>query len=184
MGGYGSGARSHWWRGPKKTAVEQCRQLDAAQLTREGVLRADLRTQGRWCWWRDEARTEEKASIDYEVDTTAQPPWLRLYYRFLADGKAVNYRLGLAVTRPHFGGHRWWFICPLLINGRQCGRRVRKLYLPPHSSYFGCRHCHELTYTSCQESHKYDGLARGLARNLGSDSATVKRIIDGLGKGP
>jgi hypothetical protein len=27
-------------------------------------------------------------------------------------------------TRPHFGGLRWWFVCPRL------NRRVRKLCLP------------------------------------------------------
>jgi hypothetical protein len=31
---------------------------------------------------------------------------------------------------------------------------VGKLYLPPHCRYFGCRHCHDLTYTSCQQHDK------------------------------
>jgi hypothetical protein len=31
---------------------------------------------------------------------------------------------------------------------------VGKLYLPPPARYFGCRHCHDLTYTSCQEHDK------------------------------
>lgn len=31
-----------------------------------------------------------------------------------------------------------------------CGRRVRRLYLV--GRYFGCRHCHALTYTSTQQS--------------------------------
>jgi hypothetical protein len=45
---------------------------------------------------------------------------------------------------------RWWFVCPLSRNGIACHRRVRKLYLS--GRYFGCRHCHRLTYRSSQES--------------------------------
>ena len=38
----------------------------------------------------------------------------------------------------------------LVRNNVACGRRVRKLYLS--GRYFGCRHCHNLTYRSRQES--------------------------------
>jgi pyruvate-formate lyase-activating enzyme len=38
---------------------------------------------------------------------------------------------------------------------------VAKLYLPPGSRYFGCRHCHNLTYQSCKEHDKrVDALAK------------------------
>ena len=40
------------------------------------------------------------------------------------------------------------------------------LYLPPGGKYFGSRQAHGLTYTSCQESGKYDGLFRRLAAAL------------------
>jgi hypothetical protein len=184
MGGSGSGAHYyHWWRGTKKTVVEHCRQLDAVRFTREGVLRAGAWSAGSWCWWRDAERTEKEASVCYEVDTTAEPPWLRLSYNIKATGDELDYRVGLVATRPRFGGLRWWFICPLSVNGQECDRRVRKLYLPPGGRYFGCRHCHELTYTSCQESHKYDGLYGLMARNTGYDLATVRRLMNRLGKG-
>ena len=88
----------------------------------------------------------------------------------------------LTTTRPHFGGLRWWFCCPLRVEGRPCGRRVGKLYLPPGGRYFGCRHCYDLTYTSCQESRKYDGLARFLAGDLGTDLATAKELMREIGK--
>ena len=50
----------------------------------------------------------------------------------------------LAVTQPHFGGERFWFIC-------ECGRRVGRLYLPHEQTIFRCRQCYELTYRSAQE---------------------------------
>ena len=44
----------------------------------------------------------------------------------------------------------WWFICPLIKDGIACNRRVLKLYIGG-GKYFGCRHCYELTYQSCQK---------------------------------
>jgi hypothetical protein len=62
--------------------------------------------------------------------------------------------------------------------------RVGKLYLPLGSRYFGCRHCHELTYASCQESHKYDTMFRYMARETGWDFETVKEVMNRIGKKP
>jgi hypothetical protein len=56
------------------------------------------------------------------------------------------------------------------------------LYLPPRARYFGCRHCHDLTYTSCQESHKYDGVYRRLAASTGYDLDTVREALNQTGK--
>jgi hypothetical protein len=75
-------------------------------------------------------------------------------------------------------------VCPLRVDGRSCGRRVGKLYLPPAGGYFGCRHCHDLTYTSCQESHQFDGLYRMMALELGVGVKEVKRALRSLGEGP
>ena len=54
----------------------------------------------------------------------------------------------LVSTSPHYGGLRWWFICPVTVGGRACQRRVRKLYLPPGGRSFACRRCCQLSYTS------------------------------------
>ncbi len=148
MGGAGSGGHYHWWRAHKKTTVEACRELDVFSMARAGVLRAGVRDRGSWCWYRDAERKEKTACIDYEVDAAGPSPWLHLSYTFKDDNSSVDYRVGLATTRPHFGGLRWWFLCPLTVNGRACRRRVAKLYLPPSGRYFGCRHCYDLTYAS------------------------------------
>jgi hypothetical protein len=66
----------------------------------------------------------------------------------------MDYRINLTTSCPNFGGSRWWFLCPLVVAGRACSRRVRKLYLPPGGRHFGCRHCYSLTYESCQTSDK------------------------------
>jgi len=59
---------------------------------------------------------------------------------------------------------------------------VGKLHLPGRARYFGCRHCHDLTYTSCQESRKRDAFYRYMASELGEDFATLKREMSRLGK--
>jgi hypothetical protein len=54
----------------------------------------------------------------------------------------------------------YWLTCP------SCGRRAGTLYMPPMAQRFACRKCHDLTYTSCQESHKWDSLAPKLGLTL------------------
>lgn len=154
-----------------KTPVEDCRSLDANRWAQEGILRPGQYRRGSWVWYRGNERT---SSIGYEVDTTDMAaPWFRLFYNFTDSGEAVDETAGLAVTRPHFGGVRFWFTC------RHCGRRVGKLYLPPGGRYFRCRRCYDLTYTSCQESHRYDSLYASIASKVGLPAAVVKRISRG-----
>ena len=47
-----------------------------------------------------------------------------------------------------------FFVCPLVVRGSPCERRVGKLYLPPGGRYFGCRLCYDLTYESDQTHDK------------------------------
>jgi hypothetical protein len=51
----------------------------------------------------------------------------------------------LTTTRPHFGGRRWWIVCP-------CGRRVAALYGAAVAGSYRCRTCARLVYTSQRET--------------------------------
>ena len=75
----------------------------------------------------------------------------------------LDYRVYLETTPLPWGGVRYWFSCPLVTNGLRCTRRVGCLYLPPGGRYFGCRHCYNLTYTSSQEQHQFDGFYQSMA---------------------
>jgi hypothetical protein len=66
--------------------------------------------------------------------------------------KPVNYPVYLGWPDCHLGGTRAWFLCP----GRGCNGRVAILY---SGSYFVCRHCHNLAYSS-QREPEYERLAR------------------------
>lgn len=151
MGGSGSG---RWGAHSKRTTVEECRSLDSRQMQREQVLGAGVYRVGRWGWWDAETR-EERASIGYEVDTRkGKAPRLGLSYNLPRTRESLDYAVLLEQSRSIGGSAPWWFCCPLVRQGRPCGARVRKLYLPPGARYFGCRRCYRLTYRSCQESDK------------------------------
>ena len=91
--------------------------------------------------------------------------------------KEVSQSIVLKPTTPNYGGKRWWFICSLAKDGRLCNRRVATLHIPPGGIYFGCRSCYDLTYTSCQESHKFDSLFAHIAYETGSTPSAVKRNL-------
>ena len=174
MGGYGSGRH----RGAKST-VEGCHWIDANRWMREGILAADSRRRGRWVW-SDPDTGEEHSSIVYDVSTSGDGTGiLRLSYTLTRTQEALDYRVGLETTRPHLGGLRWWFTCPLVVDGRACRRRCGKLYLD--GKYFGCRRCHDLTYTSCRESHRFDSMWRQMGeRSWGCLPGWSSASCDGM----
>lgn len=82
--------------------------------------------------------------------------YVRLYYTQTdSDGKKedFDYKVRLTTTPCKYGGQRYWFICPLTVNGNHCGKRVGVLYKA--GDYFGCRHCHNLIYSSQKENRSY-----------------------------
>jgi hypothetical protein len=158
MGGFGS---TRWDAHTKANTVEDCRSLDIGQWVREGTIRPGYHLSGSWKW--SDARTGETTSVMGYESNALDPAaaWLRLYYTFTRTGESFDYRVRLQTTRPRYGGLRWWFTCPLVVNGRACERRVGKLYLPPGCRYYGCRVCYRLSYTSCQEhDSRVDRLVR------------------------
>jgi hypothetical protein len=143
MGGLGSGMweRDDWG---KKPSVEQCYTLDANEMARNGVFRVERA--GSYSW--NDQYGEPLFSVEFSTSLYNGNSWngspvLVLSYRL---PEAVCIPVFLQRTRPHFGGWRWWFTCSLIVGGVPCNRRVGKLYLPPGSLYFGCRHCHGLVY--------------------------------------
>lgn len=53
---------------------------------------------------------------------------------------------------------RWYFVCPLEIGGKFCGRLAGNLYLAKFG-WFGCRYCQKLRYRS-EKANKANRLAR------------------------
>ena len=134
--------------GSKPQLVELCNNLSIFRLKEWGLL--DKYSIATISW--DRAllgRTDEAKIIVNTIDTS---PWIWLIYA-ITDGmtgerSVLSYSVRLDTTPCHYGGVRYWFLCPLLVDGAACGRRVGKLHLPPGGRYFGCRHCHKLSHDS------------------------------------
>jgi hypothetical protein len=140
---------SRWGWHTKRQTVEDSRTLDLSELARKVAVNSW--SSGRVSWFRGEA---EVASICYAVTQEGSGPVVTLEYTITRTGELVTIPIELETTQPRFGGVRWWGRCP-------CSRRVGKLYLPGGATRFACRHCHGLTYTSCQEHDKrVDALRR------------------------
>jgi hypothetical protein len=143
MGGYGSGRRIR-----RKTTVEESRELDIAKFPV-----AEFAYQSSWprvVTWRNHM-DEVTATIGYTCEPLgSDSAILRFKYSVTRAGEKIQIDepIQVVTTKPNFGGVRWWFICPLTVNGIACQRRVRKLYLASGGRYFGCRICYNLTYES------------------------------------
>ena len=158
-----------------RNTVEDCHSLDANWMTREGIFDGNGMCTGSITWSRVHDG-EEAACVGYEVNTSRR--WMGLSYRLVRDDESVECPVKLTTTELHWGGTRWWFVCPLTSNGRDCGRRVGKLYLPPGGRHFGCRHCYDLTYESCREAHMYDHLFGLVGTRMGCSGCDVKGILE------
>jgi hypothetical protein len=161
LGGRGSGWPS--WK-PKRCCVEDCLVLSIQDLERTGMIGAKP-TLCAIVWplrysWEGEALVRyawipEEGGGKITLDYTFNPP----------NGRhRVNEPIDLIMTWPNFGGYRWMFKCPLKVEGRECVRLVSSLYLPSGQRYFGCRHCHDLTYRSSQQAHRVSPLDRVLKK--------------------
>ena len=138
------------WRWDKKTTVEECKSISTTFLKQHGYF-CGYRWGGmKWT----NSLGEETGSIGFVVSVQDWTGEIRFQYtqtdRHTEEKESLDYPVRLAATPCRYGGKRWWFICPLIKNGYACNRRVLKLYLGG-GKYFGCRHCYNLTYESCQE---------------------------------
>ena len=162
MGGPGSG-NFYRWRGKKATVEESL-------VVSVGTLRGRLvpGAAGTVTWTTGGV---DRSAVGYAVDGSADAPRVIFDYRW-RDAEDVRLSVWLEASPMRFGGRRWWFVCPLVVNGRACNRRACKLYLPPGGRYFGCRTCHRLTYRSAQEAHQ----AERVFGKLGMDAESIRLL--------
>jgi hypothetical protein len=163
MGGFGSGRPS----GTGRETVECCRSLDVKRLHRDGCLMPGW--SGGWQWTREGAQAAS-------IMLLAEADRVILSYRVgVGGGDWEDVREPVPIVRAscRFGGSRPYFICPGVVNGVACGRRVVKLY--GAGRYFLCRHCYRLAYASQSE----DAFGRALRQRdkiwmqLGSEPGTA-----------
>lgn len=134
-------------------------------MIRTGRARPGGRIWGNLNWTRGE---EPIGSISYEADMT-DPDNAQLilkYTRGLGDNaEKVRQIIHLTYSQPHYGGRRWWMICPY--GGTRCG----KLYLPGNGDRFASRKAWRLGYQSqrmAERDRPFEALFR-LQRRLGGE---------------
>jgi hypothetical protein len=140
--------------------------MDVNELHREGCLRPGWA--GGWQWTCD---GEEFAAINLRADADG----LHLTYRVRGGGEWEDLTETVRIVRLpcRFGGARPYFICPGVVNGISCIRRVAKLYGP--GPYFVCRHCYRLAHASQSEAAWDRKLRRAeeIRQRLGGDPDTA-----------
>ena len=153
MGGIGSG--QHWrWNAKNTTADYRC--IDVRHWAQNGQLEPGNRFSS---YWSCDGETVASISVKSELGR------VRLMYRNKSYGDGwedLDYPVRISSTPCHYGGHRYWFICP----AQGCGRRVAKLY---SGRIFACRHCYQLAYPSQREAsfERYRRRADKIRERLG-----------------
>jgi hypothetical protein len=148
MGGFGS---TRWGLTRTRDTAETNCSLDINLLNRAGCLQSGYRGSLEW-----ERGGEPIASIRFRRDGDA----LVLSYRLRRhdeEWQDVEQPTPIVWMQCRFGGARPYFVCPGIVNGIACGRRVSKLY--GAGTYFLCRHCYRLAYAS-QREDRYDRALR------------------------
>jgi hypothetical protein len=170
VGGFGSG---DWADAVKrKTTVELCRSISARSLKGYGFF-AENKT-GAITWTNEFGEKTGTAKIQSFVNGNGNKTRLEIAIEGFVTSRQ---KIELTTTPCHYGGWRWWFVCPVVKDGIYCGNRAGKLYLPPAAEYFGCRECYELTYESCQKSHKYDKVLDHIPENLDLTGLNVNQVL-------
>lgn len=164
------------WSYSDRWTVEECKSITTKFLNDHGYFDGGIRW-GGMSWSRG---GETTGSIGFVVSTVEGDEYIRFQYtqtdRHTGEKTDLDYKARLTWTPCYFGGRRWWFICPLVVNGRACNRRVGVLYLGG-GKYFGCRHCYNLTYRSQKE---HDSRVDALIKN---PEMLLSKLKDGNLKG-
>jgi hypothetical protein len=156
MGGYGSGR----YLGYTKTKVEDCHIIDANNYAKWKLFKPGplyLRT----FWSKGGKETASCGVYSYITKDDA-------LVEFIYNDRRV--RVNLTWYEPGYGGRRYLFLCPI------CGRRVRTMHFK--GLEIACRICHDLTYTSCNESHYFDKLYKRMAAGEKYSWKEVKQAIN------
>ena len=176
MGGFGSGK---WMDVVKRnSAVDYSMAISIKMLKEHGFLSNDKTDVVVWrnLAGQEQLRVQITSALGGNGNRT---PFLHMLYGVVLPGgieKQCEYEIRLSTSPCTYGGFRWWFECPVVKDGVYCGNRASKLYLPNGQLYFGCRACHDLTYESCQKSHKYDKVF-GHIENADIDSLSVIQAL-------
>lgn len=168
MGGWNSG------RSGGQPTAEASLQLDIAWMIRTGHAQPGSFMSGSLSWscggYNPADTVGYKADM---VDSTNSKLTLNYTRSSGSNMETVEQVIRLTFTEPHYGGRRWWMLCPYR------GIRIGKLYLPRGGDRFASRETWRLGYQSQRVAHRdrpFEKLFR-LQRKLGSDQGWEAGLI-------
>jgi hypothetical protein len=84
--------------------------------------------------------------VTYDLLLHEDPSYILLKYSYR--GQEVEQKVLLEMTKPHLGGERFWFVCPIT------GKRCTILYLPFGGTRFASREAFRMAYPIQQLSQE------------------------------
>ncbi len=117
-----------------KVETKKLEQIDLALLNKCEFFLGDRIVQFSW-----------NKEFSIELSLIREKEQEKVLINYLHGRKIIN-KILLLKTKCYFGGFRYWFECPIYRNKKLCKRRIRILYRKDDS--WGCRRCHNLTYSS------------------------------------
>ncbi len=177
MGGFGSGRWADFVQ--RKDSTSLCRTISVKELKDLGLFRGEGPCEIAWRNCFGESLGKVQVHLIHDRGNGNKTLSVILRHGVVLPGdaeKMAEYRVELTRTPCAYGGGRHWFVCPLTKGGVYCGSRVGKLYLPRGGRFFGCRRCYDLTYESCQRSHKYDHVFDHIA-GMDEEDLTISQVL-------
>jgi hypothetical protein len=161
------------WSYSNKTEADYLKKVEIWWLKKYGYLNG---WKSGGIKWNSGAGNESSIGFIVSTGDGENDNYIRFQYTQTENNgekKEFNYEVKLTTTPCNYGGARYWFICPLVVNGQRCGRCVGVLY--KGGDYFGCRHCYDLTYSSKKHNRKYKNYSLFHALDLMTKSELIQR---------
>ena len=149
MGGIGSGRRR-----TRSWCTDECAALHIDDVIECGVLDGDVDQQHAMIVIRGE---ELWSGVVVMARRVGPHVYLALRYQSVPEASEDDSSESVTLVviaeqsnkrRCHQG---WAFYCPREIGERRCNSVATALYLPPGTEELGCRHCHQLAYSSTRQ---------------------------------
>jgi len=140
MGGYGSG---QYYRHNEKSTTSDMLSISINNWRKKGKWIFET---GVITWSRNEKKT---SAINFHIIAEQN----EIILSWVSNGKHEKQTVRLYRKPQPYGKCRFYFICG------NCHTLRSKLYA---GTFFYCRKCHNLTYQSCKDSHKFASVGRSL----------------------
>jgi len=125
-----------------------CKRIDISELYKAGMFKKNTTVTIEWSGFFCSLNKEIENKVVLQKIANKDAVEIG-YFTFHNDERQRwTYLIKLSQKPSNLGGFRYYFICPLTVNGIPCRKRVSVLYKPDHENYFGCRHCHQIIYST------------------------------------